>query len=206
MFFLSKVNYIINRISSYIRRNMQYIININSIKQLFYLWKFQNPKTNFKYLDGIEKIKTLPINSLKGLFYYKISSMKEQEIEVYLEYDDTLKQEKYWSQCETYITEIMNVLEVYLDNAKEAAMQSLKKYIIIEFTLEKKTIVISISNTYKGEVCLSKMGVPGFTTKGFKRGYGLLLVKQILNSNRFLTQKQEMNGIYFCQKLIIKNR
>ena len=64
--------------------------------------------------------------------------------------------------------------------------------------------MFSLSNNYKDKINISEVDMKGYTTKGFGHGYGLSLVKDILSKNDVLTQKRELNGIYFVQKLYIK--
>ncbi len=155
--------------------------------------------------EWLLKIKNIPQGGLKGLFYYKIVLMKESGINFYIEINDNLKDESVWKNCIENLKDVSRIIGVYIDNAIEAAVDTDKKYIIIEAELVDKDIVFSFSNTYRGTVDIDRMDSAGFSTKGRGKGYGLALVKDIMNKNTHLEQQREINGIYYVQKLIIKS-
>ena len=68
------------------------------------------------------------------------------------------------------------------------------------------SVEIIISNSYLGEVDINNIYEKGYSTKGKSRGYGLSLVKNILeNSDIFSSETTRCNGIY-TQKLNIKGK
>jgi len=69
---------------------------------------------------------------------------------------------------------------------------------------ENKNIVISISNNYSGNINIDKIIKKGYTTKGKGRGYGLTLVKEIIDKNRMLEENKEIVNNYYIQNLIVK--
>lgn len=71
--------------------------------------------------------------------------------------------------------------------------------------LTKKNVDIIISNTFTGKIDDDKLGKVKFSTKGKKRGHGLLLVKSILSSNDIFETQNEIIGNLFIQKLTVKN-
>jgi two-component system sensor histidine kinase AgrC len=154
----------------------------------------------------LNNLKNIPSGGLKGLIYYKMERMLEKNMEVHINVDSLLSNEKYWNLCEENLKSVSAIIGVYLDNAIEAASQAEKKYIIIDIDLEEENLIFSFSNTYKGHIEVSKIDKQGYSTKGKARGYGLSLVQDILNKNSFLSQKREINGIFYVQKLIIQNK
>lgn len=154
--------------------------------------------------EWLLKIKNIPQGGLKGLFYYKIALMKEKGINFYIEISNEMKDETVWGTCIKNLKDVSRVLGVYIDNAIEAAVSTDKKYVIIEAELINKDIVFTFSNTYRGTVDIDRIDIEGFSTKGKGKGYGLALVKDIINKNACLEQQREINGIYYVQKLIIK--
>ena len=93
-----------------------------------------------------------------------------------------------------------------MDNAIEAAERADKKFVIIDIDAEGENIIFSFSNTYEGHIEVGKMDKQGYSTKGKSRGYGLSLVQDLLSKNAYLSQKREINGIFYVQKLIIQNK
>lgn len=154
--------------------------------------------------EWLEKLKYLPQGGLKGLIYYKIETMINRNLNVYLEVASELNKSKIWKICDQNLNDISKVIGVYLDNAIEASVESKEKYILITVLLENNNIVFEISNTYSNLIDISKVDQSGYTTKGVGKGYGLSLVKDIIDKNEFLVQKRSLNGIYYVQKLYIK--
>ena len=152
----------------------------------------------------LEKLTNLPSGGIKGLVYYKIKKMIENKICIYIEVDNTLSSKKKWFNVDEYLEDYTRILGVYLDNAIEAAIESNDKQIIIEFKDNKEYIEFILSNTYNGEINHENIGKEKYTTKGKGRGYGLSLVKDIIDKNKLLNQSREINGKFYVQKLTIK--
>lgn len=165
------------------------------------LLDIEEEKVDVSWLD---KLKYIPQGGLKGLIYYKIDSMLKKDINIFLDVSSELKSEKIWRNCDNNLKDISKILGVYLDNAIEACLEAKEKYIIITVSLENKQIIFEISNTYSNHVDISKVDQSGYTTKGVGKGYGLSLVKDIIDTNDSLSQKKQLNGIYYVQKLYIK--
>lgn len=181
------------------------LINKNNKKAFDYineLLETNNKEINYNWLT---KLNNIPSGGLKGLIYYKISQMQEQGIDVYIDVSKNLGEENIWAICDRHLRDISRVIGVYIDNAIEAATHANKKYIIIEVELIDESIVFSFSNTYAGAVDITNIDTAGFSTKGKGKGYGLSLVKDIINKNNNLSQQKEINGIYYVQRLIIQN-
>lgn len=153
----------------------------------------------------MEKLSYIPAGGLKGLLHYKISKMMDLKLKVYLNVDINLKSRKKWIIYDSHQKDISKIIGVYLDNAIEAACESTQKYLILDFDYKDGNIIFSISNTYNGVINEIGIDKEGYSTKGYKRGYGLSLVKDILCRNFFLEQQRMFNGPYFVQQLIIKN-
>lgn len=152
-------------------------------------------------VELLKKLQYLPQGGLKGLIYYKIEKMIDKKIDVYVDIASNLKNTKV---LKDNLQDISKIIGVYLDNAIEAVEKADKKYIIIESYIEDVNIVFSFSNTYKGNIDLNKVDKEGYTTKGEGKGYGLSLVRDIIEKNNKFSQKRELNGIYYVQKLYIK--
>ena len=68
---------------------------------------------------------------------------------------------------------------------------------------DNKNIVFKIYNTYKGKIDIEKVGT-GYTSKGKGHGYGLRLVKDIINENKVFDISHDLEDNYFVSSLYIK--
>ena len=175
----------------------------NNKKTMNYIDSLLNNETE-ENLDTLNKLMYIPKGGLKGLIYYKIELMKKNKINVFINVSKELSNKNIWKRCDSNLEEVTKILGVYLDNAIEAASDTLDKIITLDIYLDNKDIIFEISNTFINEIDVSKIDNEGFTTKGDGKGYGLALVKDILKNNNYLEQEREINGNYYVQKLIIK--
>ena len=152
----------------------------------------------------LEKLTNLPTGGTKGLVYLKIKKMLDNNISIYVEIDDDLKTKNKWNNVSKNLEDYTRILGVYLDNAIEASVESKDKQIIIEFIDNEDNIEFILSNTYKGRINVEEIDKEKYSTKGKGRGYGLSLVKDIVEKNKLISQSREINGKFYVQKLFIK--
>lgn len=152
----------------------------------------------------LEKLTNLPTGGTKGLVYLKIKKMLDSNISIYVEIDDDLKTKNKWNNVSKNLEDYTRILGVYLDNAIEASIESKDKQIIIEFIDNEDNIEFILSNTYKGRINVEEIDKEKYSTKGKGRGYGLSLVKDIIENNKYISQSREVNGKFYVQKLCIK--
>lgn len=162
-----------------------------------------DPDIRAKYLN---QLSTIPQGGLKGLIFYKVLHMREKGINVFIDISEQLKNSPIWNFIEKDLIDISKVVGVYMDNAIEASIHSSQKYIIIEVNTDGQNLIFNFCNTYSGKINAFFMDNEGYSTKGIGKGYGLSLVKDILNRNNHLSQKREINGMYYEQKLIVNNK
>lgn len=155
----------------------------------------------------LEKLSKFPDVGIKGLLCYKIGQMQTKGINVYVDVIEDIKIKKTHSQLlEKNLQDISRILGVYIDNAIDASSKATKKYFIFEVNLNYDSIVFQISNTFLGSIDLQKIGSEKYSTKGHGHGYGLSLVRDILEKNSSLKQEREINGMYYVQKLIVNTK
>lgn len=169
-----------------------------------YIKKLIDEENNINENDWMNKLKNLPNNGIKGFINFKIKKMINNNIVVCVNVDSKLSTKKYWKNFEDNLEKVSKVLGVYLDNAIEAASNSISKQIIIEFINTTDYIEFVLSNSYSGIVNYNEMDKQGYSTKGKGRGYGLSLAKDIINSSKILSSSREINGKFYVQKLYIK--
>lgn len=145
------------------------------------------------------KLKYLPSNGLKGLFYFKMITAEEKNIHVEVSIAKGIE-DGFLSKLDTNnFNQIGKVLGVYLDNAIESAEITKKKSLCIEAFTKTDEVIFVISNTYDPNV--KKIGR---STKGVGRGYGLLLANSIISNNSRLSSSTEVTPEVYIKKLSIK--
>ncbi len=149
------------------------------------------------------KLRFLPSNGIKGLFYFKVSEAIEKKIKVNINVSKLIENSFICNLSSTMFNQLGKILGIFLDNAIEGSEISDKKQIGIEVYTEKENIIFIISNTYIGKLS-SKNGLTLKSTKGINRGHGLLLAKSLINSNNRFINETEVTDKLFIQKLIIK--
>ena len=180
------------------------MLNKNNKKARDYIDRILDVEENSEENIWINKFKNIPNGGLKGLLYYKVSDMVKNGISVYIEISDSVNNKKLNKYLNDNLDDISKIIGVYLDNAKDAIMESDKKYLIIEADCDKEKFSLSISNTFKGNINLNRLDEEGYSKKGKGHGYGLSLVKDIINKHKDITQAREMNGMYYVQTVSFK--
>ena len=157
-------------------------------------------KTHSSYL--ISQLNKFPEGGIKGLLYYKLSIMEDENIKYELDVQAGVRTKLNSLSINMY-KNITKILGVLLDNAIDASKRSKEKQIIISVLKDKSNVIFSISNSYKGKLNLDKMGT-GFTTKGLGHGYGLRLVNDIMKETNSFKVTNEVKNKYYVSNLIIK--
>ena len=96
------------------------------------------------------------------------------------------------------------LLGVYLDNAIDASKKAENKQMSIEIYPVGEDVEMIISNTYEGTINVESIGKEKYTTKGKNHGYGLMLVKRILEENKRFEAHRVLTDVVYSQKLKIK--
>lgn len=178
--------------------------------------KGEDGKSLIKHIENIvnTKIKddetlmlqtsTITNSMISSIVYSKMLTMKENDVDAALIISRDIK-DLYLSDIpDELAVEVCKIIGVYLDNALEEVSKYDEKIINIEFYAEKKTLCIAISNNFEGEIDFEKMDNPGYTTKENGHGYGLSLVREIIENNDRLSSEREIKDNIFKQILKIK--
>lgn len=145
------------------------------------------------------KLKYLPSNGIKGLFYFKLSLAQDKGIKIGVSISKSIENSFLNNLNSANFNQIGKVLGVYLDNAIEAASESKNKVIGIEVFQDDDKIIFVISNSYDAD-----KKIVGRTSKEPGRGYGLLLVNNIVSNNNKLNSSTEIMDDLYVKKLVIK--
>ena len=169
--------------------------------------KYIDTMINNKYDDDVElitKVANVPTGGLRGLIYYKLLTMKSKNIYCCLETSKDInknvfdKIELQTLQC------FYKIVGVLIDNSIDAVLDNNKKIILIELFIEDDNLIFKVSNEYNNKIDFEKLGKWRFSTKGEGHGYGLQLVRELVNSNEDIFNQTEIVGNLFIQKVGIK--
>lgn len=152
----------------------------------------------------LQKVEYIPEGGLQGLIHQKIELMKQNNINVYLQVNDNISEINFNKINSKKNKDICTIIGIFLDNALEASADTIQKSVSIVLTKEKKNLVINISNSFKGRIDASKIDEAGYSTKGSNRGFGLDIVKTIIEKNNYIENERHITSNIFNQKLIIK--
>lgn len=196
--------------------NRYRVINHENRNQLLVVRNMGNYKKAKEYIDELienkdkdvknisYRVKRIPSNYLRAVIYTKMMKMEKENIKCELIIDRNINSEHFLNIDDKTLLDICNIVNVFLDNAIEAVILTVQKIVSIEMTEEDTDIVIYISNKFSGVVKLNQITNIRYTTKGEGHGYGLALVKEIVNNNSALSNKQKVNNNAFSQILKIK--
>ena len=145
------------------------------------------------------KLKYLPSNGIRGLFYFKLALAQDKGININVTISDKMENSFLKDMDASNFNQIGKILGVYLDNAIESADLTKEKTIEVEVYEEEDAAVFIISNSYNPSI--KKIGR---SSKGVGHGYGLLLAKSIIKNNKKLVAETQASEDHYIKKLTIK--
>lgn len=151
--------------------------------------------TSFQYL---------PANGIKGFFYYKASEAEDLGIKLSINVSPKIENNFLGDLNTQDFKQLGILLGVYLDNAIDASKKAKNKQMSIEIYQVGEDVEMIISNTYEGTINVESIGKEKYTTKGKNHGYGLMLVKRILEENKRFEAHRVLTDVVYSQKLKIK--
>lgn len=153
-------------------------------------------KDNNRIINHSEyaKLRYLPSNGIKGLFYFKVSEAIENEINVNINISRNIEKSFLKKLNSNMFNQLGKILGIFLDNAIEGALESSDKKMGIEVYLDNEDVHFIISNTF----------VSRNISKGYGRGHGLLLARTIIDNNSRFSNLTEVTDNLYIQKLVIK--
>ena len=151
----------------------------------------------------VNELKYIPIPELKGFINFKLMEMSNKKIDIEINVERKLKNSKMKKLKIKDKGDLYNIIGVFLDNAKEASLESKEKRVAVEMYEMDNDLNIIIANTYKGEVDIEKINEYGYSSKGKNRGTGLHLVNKIVERNRMFERTTSKMDEYFVQELTV---
>ena len=196
--------------------NKYRISNHENKNQLLMIRNMSKNKKIINYIDEIidNKIKdndklmldvlVIPEGGLRGLIYSKLLYMKDKKITGNLNVDKKVKTVDLINVNNSLMLDICKIIGVFVDNAIDEVIELKEKHIEISIFFEEDYLVISVSNNYKNKIDIENIGKSGYTIKGTGHGYGLSLVKEIIQNNNKLINEKKISKKVFTQVLKIK--
>ncbi len=173
--------------------------DINDLKK--YLIEITNEISSNKSKYLISQLNNLPNGGLKGLIYYKISEIEEASLKYEIYVDKKVK--TYFSKAdEKFNIKLTKVLGVCLDNAIEAANKSIRKEIVIQIFVKNNKAIFMICNTFNDKNAV-KRAKTNKQTNTKRRGFGLLVLKEIVNEQKSIKVSQENSKDTFTTEVEI---
>lgn len=118
-------------------------------------------------------------SQVAGLLLAKYEIMRERKIDFVLDHESTLDALPENLSTDDVCTIIGNIL----DNSIEALKNSLNRKIELYVTGDENSFMLEISNSGPPvSVDLDTLCLKGYTTKGQERGYGMYLIKSIIDA------------------------
>lgn len=165
-----------------------------------YIETVLNQKQSFNY-DILKMISKIPQGGMRALIYNKLVYMNDNNIKSYLHIDKNISSKILLNISTDDMVDICQILGVFIDNAiEETIMMKENGLVNIKLHKDNNSLVISIINNCN--ICDNSTNL--ISNKGKGRGYGLQLVKRIINRNSRLSNEREISKGIFVQRLIIK--
>lgn len=151
------------------------------------------------------KAKRIPSGGLQGLVYQKMLAMQENYINVILDVSSNVRKIDFSNLSSKMNYDICRIMGIILDNAIEETIKFHRKEreIVISMYIDE-LFVIEVSNRIKDNIDLDKIYDKGYTSKEKGHGYGLSLLKKIIDKNDNVINELKITNDIFTQIIKIK--
>lgn len=150
-----------------------------------------------KNLDN-SLFKNIKNSGLKSLLLFKYAEIKDKNIGFELMVNKRIENLIIDSD------DLCKILGIFLDNAIEASANSQKPFISVGIVKIEDSISITIMNSiWDDNIDKDKIFQEGYSKKGYNRGFGLSIAKDLIERYKGLSCVTEIRDGFFIQDLII---
>ena len=152
------------------------------------------------------EVNRIPIGGLKATIYTEILKIQRNKINYIINVDRKISTIDFIELDNKEIISLCKIIGVLIDNAIEEVKdyKGKNKCITILIYGENNKIFIKVSNICKGNLDVNKIFDAGYSTKGTGHGYGLALVKKIIDENTKFSNEIELNKNIFSNIIAIE--
>ncbi len=209
---LKETNLLLNKNNQfYIKLLDDYrILKHNLTNQLLGIKSVANKKSKMLIEDIIKEynatfhptadVKNIP-NGLNGIIYEKIYNFNKSDLKIVT--DNNLKNDLFQEISARSYNLLCEALGVIIDNALDAAYNSEEKLIYFKFDENEDKVIITVLNTFTGEMDLENLGTINYTTK--KNGHGLGLYS-LIGRSKIKVMTKIKNNLFINNIKIDKNK
>lgn len=195
------------RVANHENKNLLLTVRAMSINNEKNIPEYIDSIIENKYEDDeklLFEMGVIPTGGLRATIYSEILKIKENKIDYNLNIDRKISTIDLIELDTNTTIDICKILGVFIDNSIDATRKLKKKVINIDMYIIDEKLYIKVSNNFSGAIDISRIYEEGYTTKSKGHGYGLPLVKEIINSNNYLENETEINRKVFSQILKIR--
>ncbi len=148
--------------------------------------------------ESIDDLLNVEHSALKSILYWKIREARQDGIQVNLEIKETITTVGMTS------LDFIRVISILLDNAIEAAKESINPSISLAMVKEKNGHIFYLKNSRKHcPLVINQLFQPHFSTKGKHRGIGLYNLSKIIENYEHTFMETNATDTNFTQVVYI---
>lgn len=190
------------RIDNHENKNLLLAIRAMIINNEKDIPKYINSMIKDKYNDNeklLMKVNVIPSGGLRATIYSEVLKIRKKDIKCSLTIDKKLKSITLIELDTNTIIDLCKIIGVFIDNAIEEVDNLEEKNIGISLYTDDNQLIIEISNNYNHSIQMDKIYDKGYTTKSEGHGYGLYMVKEIIEKNNKFENNINISKNIFTQ-------
>ena len=175
--------------------------NNKLLKYIDNLLELNDSNVDNNYLSLLDRIN---IPGLKNFINYKLMVLRKinSQIELYVSEDVSLINIDVISDNDYY--NMTTIIGVLLDNIIDCLSNQKDKLVSIIIYVDNDSLCFKFANNIEKDVDLELIYNKGFSTKSSKRGVGLNLIKDIVDTSKKFECNTSIVDNFFVQDVIIK--